>query len=1308
MAVPPSSPNPSYVRMRTTVKHHVAGTVKRTGYSGWPVTTGIDGRHEVIDSKIACCARFTCVATLGGLSHEGLEKLEKDNCALHSSSDVVFDCCAYAHIGGGGEEGGTARLEAISFYLIWRWVNINVIHPTEIRTSISPSSAVELNTTSALANYATEAGQEAERIMITVPVMMMMMIFIANPVTTWLVTCLYGIIDTRQQSPASIPNGANLQHLLKFIRDTEVEQRRAIWNLSADYYSNRIVNRVTWDDIIRRFVPGFDEKSQDKKNTFEGCDFLDHSPSIGESEARCSSGVRRGTEAPGSGGASIFRKSSKLLVVRDKETTFNTADILLALFAGEGIGKVDLEEVNPHLRGGRVENHLGKTPSSSPDRDLNLDLPVISSQAQHDKRIARRILFVKLRETTVLHNFLTVYAYYQMEWAGVTNRLKNIMPMLLLVDEITNPSGPTLSAKSSWPQIQRSWVRSLGFQIFREALGLERGQLSLPWRAAREWMLNSLSPLNSPRIQGVALGWDCKFIAPVNLIETVLIRTGQGAYPSSLGDTPRPAILAECLLMAAPWQRPEVNEGYVEPYSPHTKRLVESTFQESLSGHLHEVPAEKLRLKVFFKLIPEARHLTSSKGPNRHARMLYCPPNITLSEFWVNNGISQCFLETVSTSVIAGILFIFGSAQLWMYKKYSTPVTRESLPRSKLYIVQLSLIGFLSFLAITRFILQATLLNNGVLYGYMTCFSINSGIASSTPHISTLDIDIKLPLNSKIMSMLYALAVFPFSILLIIVERHYLLPSIPTRGHGLLLLLFWALLLTTENLAFLNLRKEDWWFHLNTLSDKIEMALFVLRYVSCLAIFIFGLRAPGITSARDYFNLNHSVSSHHIQSDERETTSQGSTFRNAWAKIKTLAPFLWPKKDCLLQLRVMFCFFLLACGRVVNLYVPIYNKLIVNSLAETPPKFCWDLILTYVAFKFLQGGGTGGMGLLNNLRSFLWIRITQYTTREVEVELFRHLHSLSLRWHLSRKTGEVLRVMDRGTDSINNLLNYILFSIVPTIVDILIAVIYFVSSFNGWFGLIVFTTMLLYIAATIMITEWRTKFQRSMNLADNAQKARSVDSLLNFETVKYYGAEDYEVECYREAILNYQTEEWKALITLNILNTLQNIIVCGGLLAGSLLCVHMVASHQGLTVGDYVLFSSYIIQLYVPLNWFGTYYRAIQKNFVDMENMFDLLKEEKEVVDVPGAGQLVLKKGNIEVHNVSFSYIPERIVLRNISFNVPPGKTVALYGRISAPDADIVTAARNADIHDKILTFPDAYETKVGERGLKLSGGTKI
>lgn len=216
-------------------------------------------------------------------------------------------------------------------------------------------------------------------------------------------------------------------------------------------------------------------------------------------------------------------------------------------------------------------------------------------------------------------------------------------------------------------------------------------------------------------------------------------------------------------------------------------------------------------------------------------------------------------------------------------------------------------------------------------------------------------------------------------------------------------------------------------------------------------------------------------------------------------------------------------------GRVINVYVPIYSKKIVDSLSGGESSFRWDWILIYVMFKFLQGGGTGSMGVLNNLRTYFWIRVNQYTTREIEVELFRHLHSLSLAWHLKRKTGEVLRIMDRGTDSINNLLNYILFSIVPTLVDILIAVIFFITAFNGWFGLIVFVSMAVYMAATIMVTEWRTKFQRRMNLANNAQNARSVDSLLNFETVKYYGAEQYEVEKFREAIKEYQVSDSSSL-----------------------------------------------------------------------------------------------------------------------------------------------------------------------------------
>ncbi|CAG9833371.1 unnamed protein product [Diabrotica balteata] len=498
-----------------------------------------------------------------------------------------------------------------------------------------------------------------------------------------------------------------------------------------------------------------------------------------------------------------------------------------------------------------------------------------------------------------------------------------------------------------------------------------------------------------------------------------------------------------------------------------------------------------------------------------------------------------------------------------------------------------------------------------------------------------------------------------------------------------------------------------------------------------------------------------------------------STWSNFWKKLKILSPFLWPKKDFVLQFKVLICFMLLGGGRVVNLFVPIYQKLIVDSMQGSVEKmvFRWDWVVLYVGLKFLQGGGTGGMGLLNNLRSFLWLKVQQYTTREVEVELFRHLHSLSLKWHLGRKTGEVLRVMDRGTDSINNLLNFLIFSILPTIIDIIIAVIYFVSAFNVWFGLIVFVTMILYIVLTIIITEWRTKFRRSMITAENETRTRSVDSLLNFETVKYYGAEKYEVKAFREAVLKFQEEEFKSNITQNILNTVQNLIICGGLLAGSLLCVYMIVEPHTLQPGDYVLFATYIVQLYIPLNMFGSYYSMIQRNFVNMENMFDLLREEQEVVDSPDANEIVVSRGGVEFKDVTFRYLPEKEVLKNISFSVPSGKTVALvgpsgsgkstiirllfrfydvesgvividgqhintvtqeslrrsigvvpqdtvlfnntikyniqYGRLTASDADVIEAARGADIHDKILTFPESYETNVGERGLRLSGGEK-
>ncbi|XP_028394776.1 ATP-binding cassette sub-family B member 6, mitochondrial-like isoform X2 [Dendronephthya gigantea] len=491
-------------------------------------------------------------------------------------------------------------------------------------------------------------------------------------------------------------------------------------------------------------------------------------------------------------------------------------------------------------------------------------------------------------------------------------------------------------------------------------------------------------------------------------------------------------------------------------------------------------------------------------------------------------------------------------------------------------------------------------------------------------------------------------------------------------------------------------------------------------------------------------------------------------------KLKILWPFLWPNRRTL-QLRVVVCFLLLAGGRAVNLFIPLVYRDIVNYL--TPGKDGLEgktnplhLIILYVVLRFLQGGGTGALGMLSNMRSFLWIKIQQYTSRAVQVRLFAHLHSLSLRWHLGRKTGEVLRMIDRGNTSTNILLSYLLFNIFPVIIDIIIAIIYFILAFNGYFGLIVFITMGLYIVLTIVITEWRTKYRREMNAKDNKTKAKAVDSLLNFETVKYYNAEDYEVGRYNEAIEDYQDSEWQSMASLNLINVVQNFIVTIGLLAGAIYCGHLVINGT-LKVGDFVLFITYIVQLYQPLNYFGTYYRFIQQSFIDMENIFDLMKEKQEVQDIPDAPPLIVDGGMIKFNDVHFSYEDGKEILKGISFLVKPGETLALvgpsgsgkstvirllfrfydidsglisiddqdiskvsqkslrkhigvvpqdtvlfndnirynirYGRVEASDQEVEDAANAADIHVRILSFTQQYETLVGERGLKISGGEK-
>uniref|UniRef100_A0A8C7CRF2 ATP binding cassette subfamily B member 6 (LAN blood group) n=1 Tax=Oncorhynchus kisutch TaxID=8019 RepID=A0A8C7CRF2_ONCKI len=468
------------------------------------------------------------------------------------------------------------------------------------------------------------------------------------------------------------------------------------------------------------------------------------------------------------------------------------------------------------------------------------------------------------------------------------------------------------------------------------------------------------------------------------------------------------------------------------------------------------------------------------------------------------------------------------------------------------------------------------------------------------------------------------------------------------------------------------------------------------------------------------------------------STSKSSQTVSTWhgfgQKVRLLAPYLWPRGSLPLQVMVLLCLALLAMERVINVFVPIYSKNIVNNLSDGSS---WRTLATtvciYVLLKFLQGGGAGTSGFISNLRSFLWTQVQQYTSRVVQVRLFGHLHSLSLRWHLGRHTGDVLSSVDRGTSSINNLLSYIIFSILPTIADIVIAILYFVSYFSALFGLIVFICLLIYLTFTILITEWRTKYRRDMNTQDNNAKSKAVDSLLNFETVKYYNAEGYEVTCFEEAILKYQQSEWKTNASLALLNQTQNLIIGSGLLAGSLLCAYMVTEGQ-FQVGDYThdlpFWETQTHDLpfwetqthYLPFWETQTHYLPFWETQTPTFNIHipcvclqvgqsgsgksTILRLLFRFYDVQGGCIRIDEQDISRVTQTSLrSYIgvvPQDTVLFNDSI-----RNNIRYGRIPASDQEVEEAALAADIHYKILSLPEGYETQVGERGLKLSGGEK-
>jgi ATP-binding cassette subfamily B protein len=483
--------------------------------------------------------------------------------------------------------------------------------------------------------------------------------------------------------------------------------------------------------------------------------------------------------------------------------------------------------------------------------------------------------------------------------------------------------------------------------------------------------------------------------------------------------------------------------------------------------------------------------------------------------------------------------------------------------------------------------------------------------------------------------------------------------------------------------------------------------------------------------------------------------------------IRTLLPYLWPKGEPGLRFRVVLALACLLIAKVATVYVPILYKRAVDVLA---PQDTAAVVVVPVALILAYGVVRIASAAFAELRDAFFAKVGQRAIRRVALETFGHLNRLSLRFHLDRRTGGVARAIERGTSGIEFLLSFMLFNILPTLLEIALVCGVLWRLYSASFAIVTFVTIAVYIAFTILVTEWRTKFVRIMTETDTEASARVVDALLNYETVKYFGNEEYEAARFDRALRDYERAAVRTKTTLSILNIGQGLVIAIGLTLVMLMAARGAAA-GALTVGDFVLVNTYLIQLYQPLNFLGFVYRQIKQSLVDMESMFSLLEENVEIQDAPDARPIEVTRGEVTFDAVAFGYDRDRRILTEISFAVPPGRRVAIvgpsgagkstisrllfryydvdggtiriddqdirevtqaslraaigivpqdtvlfndtiyhniaYGRPDATPAEIERAARLARLHDFIVSLPERYETKVGERGLKLSGGEK-
>jgi ABC-type transport system involved in Fe-S cluster assembly fused permease/ATPase subunit len=495
-----------------------------------------------------------------------------------------------------------------------------------------------------------------------------------------------------------------------------------------------------------------------------------------------------------------------------------------------------------------------------------------------------------------------------------------------------------------------------------------------------------------------------------------------------------------------------------------------------------------------------------------------------------------------------------------------------------------------------------------------------------------------------------------------------------------------------------------------------------------------------------------------------------TTEASGWQTMRRVAPYLWPEGQGWVKRRVVAALVFLLMAKLVSISTPYIYKLAVDQLAGQTPDTGMILGLGAVGLVVAYGLARLGAVLFGELRDAVFVRVGQRAIRRLAIETFTHIHRLSLRYHITRKTGGLSRIIERGVKGVDFLLRFMLLSIGPLILELTMVAIIFALVFGWQYAAVVIVTIGLYVWFTFTVTEWRVKLRREMNNQDTDANQKAIDSLLNFETVKYFNAEQREADRYDSAMRQYETAAVKTGISLSFLNVGQSALITTGLVI--VMAMSAVGVRAGtFTVGDFVMVNAYMIQITLPLNFLGTVYREIRQALVDMGEMFGLLGQPAEVTDAPDAKPLKVSAGEITFDDVHFGYEPTREILKGISFTLKPGQKLALvghsgsgkstigrllfrfydvtsgavlidgqdirdvtqtslhaqigvvpqdtvlfndtiryniaYGKADATEEEVVAAAQAARIHNFVTRLPDGYETKVGERGLKLSGGEK-